>query len=70
MGHDRELNQIYVIQNALNGYDGLTSGEKKYCNDNLVDWVSEDKTLNLLVSKLSEISLDVRPFLKQNGLLV
>jgi hypothetical protein len=70
MGHDRELNQIYVIQNALNSYDGLTSGEKKYCNDNLVDWVSEDKTLNLLVSKLSEISLDVRPFLKQNGLLV
>ncbi|CAA6827151.1 MAG: Unknown protein [uncultured Sulfurovum sp.] len=70
MGHDRDLNQAYVIQNALNEYTGLTSSEKKYCNDNLVDWVSQDKTLNLLISKLSEISLDVRPFLKQNGLLV
>ena len=70
MGHDRELNQAYVIQNALSGYVGLTSGEKKYCNDNLVDWVAEDKTLNLLISKFSELSLDVRPFLKQNGLLV
>ena len=70
MGHDRELNQTYVIQKALSDYNGLTSGEKKYCNDNLVEWVSQDKSLNLLISKFSEISLDVRPFLKQNGLLV
>ncbi len=70
MGQDRELNQVYVIQNALNSYEGLTSGEKKYCNEHLVEWVSEDKSLNLLVSKFSEISLDVKPFLKENGLLV
>lgn len=70
MGQTRELNQENVIQNALNSYRGFTSGEKKYCNDNLVEWIDKDKTLNLLVSKFSEISLDVRPFLKQNGLLV
>ncbi len=70
MGQDRELNQVYVIQQALNSYDGLTSGEKKYCTDHLVEWVSKDKTLNVLISKFSEISLDLRPFLKQNGLLV
>lgn len=70
MGHDRELDQVSIIKATLNGYVGLTSGEKKYCNENLSAWVSEDKTLNLLVSKLSEISLDVRPLLKNKGLLV
>ena len=70
MGQNRELDQAYVIQNTLSEYDGLTSGEKKYCSDNLVEWVSEDKSLNLLISKFSEISLDLKPFLQQNGLLV
>ena len=70
MGHDRELNQVNVIQNALNGYKGFTRSEKQYCSDNLVEWVSEDKSLDLLISKFSEISLDAKPFLKQTGLLV
>ncbi|CAA6820321.1 MAG: Unknown protein [uncultured Sulfurovum sp.] len=70
MGQDRELNQVNIIQNALSGYVGFTSGEKKYFSANLSEWVSEDKNLDLLISKSSEISLDVRPFLKQNGLLV
>ncbi|HIP50589.1 MAG TPA: hypothetical protein EYG94_00760 [Campylobacterales bacterium] len=69
MGHDRELNQINVIQNALNGYAGFTRSEKQYCSDNLATWISEDKSLDLLISKLSEISLDAKPFLKENGLL-
>jgi hypothetical protein len=69
MGYDRELNQVNVIQNALNGYIGFTRSEKQYCSDNLVAWVSEDKSLDLLISKFSEISLDAKPFLKQNGLI-
>jgi len=69
MGQDREINQAFVIQNALNSYTGLTSGEKKYCNDNLVDWVSQDKSLNLLISKLSEKSLNIKPFLQETGLI-
>lgn len=70
MGHDRELNQAYVIQSALSKYAGLTSGEKEYCSDNLLNWISKDKTLNLLIFKFSEISLDIKPFLRQNRLLV
>ena len=70
MGHDRELNQVNVIQNALNGYMGFTRSEKEYCSNNLVEWVSKDKSLDLLISKFSEISLDAKPFLKQTGLLV
>jgi len=70
MGHDRELDQVGIVKTALNGYVGLTSGEKKYCNAHLKSWISQDKTLNLLILKLSEISIDVRPLLRQNGLLV
>jgi len=69
MGQDREINQAFVIKNALKSYRGLTSGEKKYCNDNLVDWVSQDKSLNLLISKLSEKSLNIKPFLQETGLI-
>jgi len=70
MGHDRELNQVNVIQNALNGYIGFTRSEKQYCSSHLDEWVSKDKSLNLLISKFSEISLDAKPFLKEAGLLV
>ncbi len=70
MGQDRELNQVLILQNALNSYEGFTSAEKKYCNENLVEWVNQDKSLNLFISKLDEISLNVRPFLKENGLLI
>lgn len=70
MGHDRELNQVNIIQNGLSRYQGFTSGEKQYLRENLSEWISEDKSLNNLISKFSEISLDVKPFLKQNGLLV
>ncbi|CAA6808842.1 MAG: Unknown protein [uncultured Sulfurovum sp.] len=70
MGQDRELNQVNIIQNALSGYVGFTSGEKQYFSANLSEWISEDKSLNHLISKFSEISLDIKPFLKQNGLLV
>ncbi len=69
MGQTKELDQINVIQNALSEYEGFTSSEKKYCSENLVEWVSEDETLNLLISKFSDISLDARPFLQENGLL-
>jgi len=69
MGRTKELNQVTVIQDAIKAYEGFTSSEKKYCNENVVEWVSEDETLNVLISKFEDISLDARPFLQQNGLL-
>lgn len=69
MGQTIELNQVTVIQDAIKSYEGFTSSEKKYCNENVVEWVSEDDTLNLLISKFEDISLDARPFLQENGLL-
>jgi len=69
MGQDREINQAFVIKNALNSYSGLTSGEKKYFNDNLVDWITEDKSLKLLITKFSEKSLNIKPFLQETGVI-
>ena len=69
MGHDREINQVNVIQNALRDYQGFTSGEKEYCVDNLPEWISQDKSLNLLIKKFEEKSLDMRPFLKEIDLI-
>jgi len=69
MGYDRGLNQVNIIQDALSNYQGFTSGEKKYCVENLVDWISRDKTLNLLIEKFEEKSLDMKPFLKKLDLL-
>ena len=69
MGHKIELNQISVIQKALTDYEGFTKGEKKYCMDNLSQWISNDKGLDTMISKLEEKSLDARPFLKKIGLV-
>jgi hypothetical protein len=69
MGHNIELNQISVIQQALPSYEGFTRGEKKYCMENLSQWMTNEKGLDTLISKLDEKSLDVRPFLKRLGLV-
>jgi len=70
MGHDRDINYINIIQNALSNYQGFTSGEKKYCTDNLAEWITQDEnSLDVLISKFDEKSLDMKPFLKQTGLM-
>lgn len=70
MGQDRDINYVNIIQNALTNYQGFTSGEKKYCTDNLSDWMSEENGLEVLISKFQiEKSLDAKPFLKETGLM-
>jgi len=69
MGHKIELNQISVIQKALPSYEGFTKGEKRYCMENLSEWVSSEKGLNVLISKFEERSLNARPFLEKLGLV-
>lgn len=69
MGHQIELNQISVIQKALPSYKGFTQGEKKYCMENLSEWISSEKGLDTMISKFEEKSLDARPFLQKLGLV-
>ena len=70
MGHDIEINEVNIIQNALSNYQGFTSGEKKYCIDHLAEWISNEKGLDVMIEKLEEEkSLDARPFLEKTGLI-
>jgi len=69
MGHNIELNNVNIIQDALTDYKGFTSGEKKYCNEHLSEWISNDNGFDQMINKLAEKSLDVKPFLRQIGLL-
>ncbi len=69
MGQNREINQVNIIQNALNDYQGFTSGEKKYCIEHLAEWISNENGLEVMIEKLEEKSLDARPFLEKVGLM-
>jgi len=60
---------IKKIKEMFNESAALTAGEKKYFNENLNKWIEEDQSLNLLISKFSEISLNIKPLLKQKGML-
>jgi len=70
MGHHTDINKISIIQDALIDYKGLTSGEKQYCTENLSSWIGEDNSLDTLIAKFAEKSLDIRPFLQQIDLVV
>jgi len=70
MKRDTIVNKVKIIHNALNNYEGFTSGEKQYCKENLSEWVSEDSSLNILINKFEEkYSIDAKPFLAKTGLL-
>ncbi len=69
MGQNIEMNQLNMIENALQDYKGFTQGEKMYCINNLSEWISKDTSLGLMINELSLKSLDARPFLKQIGLV-
>lgn len=60
---------IQKITEMFNESSALTAGEKQYFNENRNKWFEEDKSLNLLISKFSEISLNIRPLLKEKGIL-
>ena len=69
MRQNIELNQLNMIKSALTEYQGFTSGEKEYCNQNLSEWISNDNSLDRMITKLAEKSLDAKPFLRQIGLI-
>lgn len=69
MGQNVELNRINIIQNGLRDYKGFTLGEKKYCIEHLSEWITNENGLDIMIRKFAEKSLDVRPFLKNIGLL-
>ena len=64
-----ESNQLNMIKSALSDYQGFTSGEKEYCSQHLSAWISNDNSLDRMITELAEKSLDAKPFLRQIGLI-
>jgi hypothetical protein len=62
-------NTIEILQQALPNYAGLTRSEKKFGLSNLTEWIPSNGHLETFINKFSEKSLDMRPFLKELGLL-
>ncbi|MBD3793818.1 MAG: hypothetical protein IE889_06610 [Campylobacterales bacterium] len=60
---------VEIIKHELPKYKGLTKGEKDYGLSHLEEWIPENGHLEIVIQKFSEKSLDIRPFLKQIGLM-
>jgi len=60
---------VNIIGNELSSYEGFTSREKEYCQENLTRWISNENGLAIMIDKLAEKSLDAKPFLEKLGLL-
>lgn len=62
-------NTIEILQTEIPNYSGLTKSEKNFGLSHLNEWVPENGSLDTLIAKFSEKSLDIKPFLHQIELL-
>jgi len=60
---------VNIIGSELSSYEGFTTREKEYCQENLSSWISNENGLTIMIDKLAEKSLDVKPFLEKLGLI-
>lgn len=68
MGQKEKNSYIEMICNAIQSYKGFTSSEKKFAQENMHCWIDNTCCLNTLIEKFSELSLDIRPFIKEKKL--
>lgn len=68
MGQKEKNSYIEMICNAIQSYKGFTSSEKKFAQENMHAWIDNTCCLNTLIEKFSELSLDIRPFIKEKKL--
>jgi len=57
-------NTIEILETEISNYSGFTIGLS-----HLNEWVPENGSLDTLIAKFSEKSLDIKPFLHQIELL-
>ncbi len=65
MSHTEKMNFIARLRQAIQSYQGFTSSEKRYGQTNLYQTIGNNGNLDLLIQRFAEISLDIRPFLKE-----
>jgi len=68
MSQQEKNSYIEMICNAIQSYKGFTSSEKKFAQDNMHKWIDNTGSLNNLIEKFSEMSLDIKPFIKEKKL--
>jgi len=68
MSQQEKNSYIEMICNAIQSYKGFTSSEKKFAQDNMHNWIDNTGSLNNLIEKFSEMSLDIKPFIKEKKL--
>ena len=68
MSQQEKNSYIEMICNAIESYKGFTSFEKKFAQDNMHNWIDNTGSLNNLIEKFSEMSLDIKPFIKEKKL--
>ena len=68
MSQKEKNSYIEMICNAIQSYKGFTSSEKKFAQDNMHNWIDNTGSLNNLIEKFSEISLDIKPFIREKKL--
>jgi len=69
MSHQEKMNFIENLRIAIQSYNGFTTSEKKYGENNIYQWMGSDGNLDTFVQKFAELSLDIRPFLLEKNLI-
>jgi len=69
MSHDEKMNFIERLRQAIQSYQGFTSAEKDYGQTNLYQSVDSNGNLDGLIQRFAELSLDIRPFLKEQNFI-
>ncbi|MCH9813540.1 MAG: hypothetical protein K0U47_06300 [Epsilonproteobacteria bacterium] len=57
------------IQEALHQAPTISQEEKSLMLERLEEWRHEDEAMRIIPEKLAEISMEIRPILKEIGLL-
>jgi hypothetical protein len=68
MSQQETNSYIEMICNAIQSYKGFTTSEKEFAQKNMHNWIDNTCCLNKLVEKFSEISIDIKPFIKEKKL--
>jgi len=67
MSNQERLNYKEILSKEILSYKGFTRGEKQFGLSNL-NLIDEDGNIDKFIEKFEEISLDIRPFIKERGL--
>jgi len=68
MSQQEKNSYIEMICDTIQSYRGFTKSEKKFAQDNMHNWIDNSGSLNNLIEKFAEISLDIKPFIKEKKL--